>query len=68
MLADLVGTYSLVKNPLGRIHVSNDFEIEGLRNDQSRAMAAGAITLGGPYATVDSFLGWNTRRCGPPST
>ncbi|MEX2238625.1 MAG: FHA domain-containing protein [Dehalococcoidia bacterium] len=57
MLADLIDTYDLPKNPLGRLHVSNDFEIEAMRHDGARMYAAGAIILGGPYATVDSFLG-----------
>ncbi len=57
MLADLLQTYQLAKNPLGRIHVSNDFEIEGMRHEDAHMYACGAITLGGPYAPVDSFLG-----------
>ena len=57
LLDDLVRTYHLPLNPLGRLHVSNDFEVEGLRHNESRAYAAGAVTLGGPFATVDSFLG-----------
>jgi pSer/pThr/pTyr-binding forkhead associated (FHA) protein len=57
MLADLLQTYNLPKNPLGRVHVSNDFEIEGMRHGEARMWTAGAITLGGPYAPVDSFLG-----------
>ena len=28
-----------------------------MRNDKGKIYAAGAITLGGPYAAVDSFLG-----------
>ncbi|MPZ22358.1 MAG: FHA domain-containing protein [Dehalococcoidia bacterium] len=57
LLADLLATYNLRKNPLGRFHVSNDFEIEGLRHENARVYASGAITLGGPFAAVDSFLG-----------
>jgi hypothetical protein len=37
--------------------VSNDFELVEMRVSQGRMYAAGAITLGGPYAAVDSFLG-----------
>jgi hypothetical protein len=37
--------------------VTNDFEIPGMRHGDARMYAAGATTLGGPFATVDSFLG-----------
>jgi pSer/pThr/pTyr-binding forkhead associated (FHA) protein len=57
LLQDLIATYGLEENPMGRLHVANDFEIPGLRNGAGRAYAAGAITLGGPHAAVDSFLG-----------
>ena len=57
LLKDLVEQYSLELNPLGRLHVENDFEIPGMRNGDGRVYAAGAMTLGGPHAAVDSFLG-----------
>ena len=78
LLNDLVNHYSLPLNPLGRLSVSNDFELLEMRNTltppqntsptggvtpltrgvgKGRIYAAGAITLGGPYAAVDSFLG-----------
>ena len=57
LLADLVNHYSLPLNPKQRLTVANDFEILELRNRQGRLYAAGAITFGGPYAAVDSFLG-----------
>ncbi len=57
VLADLIETYHIPKNPLGRLDVSNDFEIEGMRHEGAHMYACGAITLGGPYAPVDSFLG-----------
>lgn len=57
MLDDLISTYGLAKNRHGRLAVSNDFEIEGMRHDSARMFAAGAMTLGGPHAAVDSFLG-----------
>jgi len=44
-------------NPLGRLSVANDFELVEMRNGRGRMYAAGAMTLGGPYAAVDSFLG-----------
>jgi hypothetical protein len=69
-LADLLDTYHLPRNhgyrvtdagpqkggPTG-LRCSNDFEIDGLRNNQGRVYAAGTITTGGPYLAVDSFLG-----------
>ncbi len=57
LLNDLVTHYNLALNPLGRLSVSNDFELVEMRGSRGRMYAAGAITLGGPYAAVDSFLG-----------
>jgi uncharacterized NAD(P)/FAD-binding protein YdhS len=57
LLDDLVTCYGLPLNPLGRLAVSQDFELPDLRSGQGRVYAAGAMTLGGPYAAVDSFLG-----------
>ncbi len=57
LLNDLVTHYNLPLNPLGRLSVSNDFELVEMRVSRGRMYAAGAITLGGPYAAVDSFLG-----------
>jgi pSer/pThr/pTyr-binding forkhead associated (FHA) protein len=57
VLKDLIETYGVAKNPLGRLAVSNDFEIESLRHADCHVYACGAMTLGGPYAPVDSFLG-----------
>ncbi|GAB4434878.1 MAG: hypothetical protein OHK0015_25080 [Chloroflexi bacterium OHK40] len=57
LLQDLVRHYNLALNPLERLHVENDFEVPGLRNGDGRVYAAGAMTLGGPVAAVDSFLG-----------
>lgn len=57
LLKDLLQHYRLPRNPKHRLHVSNTFEIEGLRNGSGRVYASGVITLGGPYAAVDSFLG-----------
>ncbi|WP_254174210.1 FHA domain-containing protein [Planktothrix pseudagardhii] len=63
-LNDLVTHYNLPLNTLGRLSVANDFELVEMRNSNSsgegfggRMYAVGAITLGGPYAAVDSFLG-----------
>ena len=66
VLRDLIDTYNLERNgisgnaaeqQLSGLKVSNNFEIEGLRNQSARAYAAGVVTLNGPYAAVDSFLG-----------
>jgi pSer/pThr/pTyr-binding forkhead associated (FHA) protein len=58
LLDDLVQHYRLPINPLGRLAVSNDFELPEMQSGtQGRMYAAGAMTLGGPYAAVDSFLG-----------
>jgi pSer/pThr/pTyr-binding forkhead associated (FHA) protein len=57
LLDDLVRHYNLPLNSLGRLSVSNDFELLEMRGLQCRMYAAGVITLGGPYAAVDSFLG-----------
>ncbi|KYC41324.1 hypothetical protein WA1_21695 [Scytonema hofmannii PCC 7110] len=57
LLADLVKHYSLPLNHLGRLSVANNFEVVEMRHGKGQIYAAGAITLGGPYAAVDSFLG-----------
>lgn len=57
LLNDLVGCYQLPLNHLGRLCVSNEFELVEMRASRGRMYAAGAVTLGGPYAPVDSFLG-----------
>ena len=57
LLKDLLEQYELGRNPKGRLKVANDFEIIGMQNSSGRIYACGAMTLGGPYAAVDSFLG-----------
>jgi pSer/pThr/pTyr-binding forkhead associated (FHA) protein len=57
LLRDLIDHYNLDLNPQMRLHVENDFEIKKMRNNRGRMYAAGVITLGGPYAPVDTFLG-----------
>jgi hypothetical protein len=57
LVNDLLNCYHLARNPLGRLKVNNDFEVEGMRNQEGRLYASGVLTLGGPYAAVDSFLG-----------
>lgn len=57
LLDDMVTQYNLPINPLGRLAVANDFELVEMRSGHGRMHTAGAMTLGGPYAAVDSFLG-----------
>lgn len=57
LLDDLVKHYNLPINHLGRLVVANNFELPEMRSSKGQMYAAGAITLGGPYAAVDSFLG-----------
>lgn len=57
LLEDLVKHYNLPLNHLGRLVVANNFELLEMRSGKGQIYAAGAITLGGPYAAVDSFLG-----------
>ncbi len=57
LLHDLLALYDLPRNTQQRLHVSNNFELETMRNGNGRIYASGIITLGGPYAPVDSFLG-----------
>ncbi len=56
-LKDMVDCYHLGLNPKGRLKVSNDFEVMGMSNGPGRVYASGVMTLGGPHAAVDSFLG-----------
>ncbi|MEM7348192.1 MAG: hypothetical protein AAF485_28515, partial [Chloroflexota bacterium] len=57
LLKNVLVAYELERNSLGRLKVTPDFEIEGLRNGNGQVYACGAITLGGAYAPVDSFIG-----------
>ncbi|MFN6517402.1 MAG: FHA domain-containing protein [Nostoc sp. CreGUA01] len=57
LLEDFVKHYNLPLNHLGRLAVADNFELVEMRSDKGQMYAAGAITLGGPYAAVDSFLG-----------
>jgi pSer/pThr/pTyr-binding forkhead associated (FHA) protein len=64
-LKDLVETYRLPRNRdynqevnvQRGLAVTNDFEVPGLRQNGGRVYAAGQITIHGPHAAVDSFLG-----------
>jgi pSer/pThr/pTyr-binding forkhead associated (FHA) protein len=56
-LKDMVDMYQLGLNPKGRLRVSNNFRVLGMSNGAGRVYATGVMTLGGPHAVVDSFLG-----------
>ncbi len=57
LLHDLVTHHQLGRNPKGRLKVSNDFEVLGMETGIGHVYAAGIMTLGGPHAAQDSFLG-----------
>jgi hypothetical protein len=57
LLQDLVDHCGAYLNALGRLEVTPTFEVRGTRNPPGRLYASGAMTLGGSYAPVDSFLG-----------
>jgi pSer/pThr/pTyr-binding forkhead associated (FHA) protein len=57
VIDDMMRLYGLERNPLGRLQVNDDFEVPGMRHGLAQMYASGAITLGGPHAAVDSFLG-----------
>lgn len=57
LLKDMVDMYHLERNPKGRLKVNSDFEAPGMMNGYGHFYASGAMTLGGPLAPVDSFLG-----------
>jgi hypothetical protein len=59
LLKDLFDMTGAQRSPYGRLSVGLTFEIDGTRNGDGRVYGAGSATLGGPYATVDSFLGLN---------
>ncbi len=55
--ADLVARSGARRNPKGRLAIERSFEVTGTRSGSGRMYASGAMTLGGSYAGVDSFLG-----------
>lgn len=57
LLQDMVDHHGLQVNKLGRLVVTNDHEVPGMRNGPGRFYAAGSMTLGGPLPGADSFLG-----------
>ncbi|UGT43756.1 hypothetical protein LTV02_10380 [Nocardia yamanashiensis] len=57
LLADLLVHTGARRNPLERLDVEPTFELIGARSAPGRLYASGSATLGGYYASVDSFLG-----------
>ena len=57
LLRELMEFSGARRNPHGRMDITDDFELAGTQSDPGRMYASGSITLGGPYAPVDSFLG-----------
>lgn len=57
VVSDLYEHTGAGRNPMGRLDVEKSFEVRGARIGSGRMYASGAITLGGYYAPVDSFLG-----------
>ena len=57
LLQDMVDHYGLEVNKLGRLGITNDMEVVGMRNGNGRFFAAGSMTLGGPLPGIDTFLG-----------
>ncbi|MCP3937085.1 MAG: hypothetical protein GY708_17150 [Actinomycetia bacterium] len=57
LLADLLTHCGAGQNSKGRLDVDPDFEVRGTRSGEGKMYASGAMTLGGHYAGVDSFLG-----------
>jgi hypothetical protein len=57
VLRELIEHSGARTNPHGRMDINDHFELVGTRSEPGRMYASGSITLGGPYAPVDSFLG-----------
>lgn len=57
LLADLLDFGGAQRNLLGKLQVEPNFQVRGCENPPGKMYAAGSITLGSYYATVDSFLG-----------
>lgn len=56
VLADLLDHSGAWRNPVGRLDVGTNFEVEGARNG-GKLYASGSATLGGPFPGVDTFFG-----------
>ncbi|WGV24216.1 FHA domain-containing protein [Halotia branconii] len=57
LFADLINRYNLSLSPYGGLQAAKDFEMKEMRNMRGRMYVSGVLTLGGPYAAIDTFLG-----------
>jgi hypothetical protein len=57
LLKDLLEHCDARRNPVGRLDVERTFEVRGTRNAPGVMYASGAVTLGGYFPGVDTFLG-----------
>jgi uncharacterized NAD(P)/FAD-binding protein YdhS len=58
LLSDLLKHSNASRNvPTGRLEVGRDFEVTGTASGDGRLYASGAMTLGGYFPGVDTFLG-----------
>jgi hypothetical protein len=58
LLTDLLTHSGAARNvPAGRLEVARDFEVIGTQSGNGRLYASGAMTLGGYFPGVDTFLG-----------
>lgn len=57
ILSDLGSRYKLPQNDVGRLAVTPDFELKGLRNGGGQVFMAGTMAFGNEFAPVDSFMG-----------
>ncbi|MEB3218835.1 MAG: FHA domain-containing protein [Nostocales cyanobacterium 94392] len=57
LFADLINRYKLSLSPYGGLQAAKDFEMKEMRNIRGRMYVSGVLTLGGPYAAIDTFLG-----------
>lgn len=57
LFADLINRYNLSLSPYGGLQAAKDFEMKEMRNIRGRMYVSGVLTLGGPYAAIDTFLG-----------
>lgn len=57
LFADLINRYNLPLSPYGGLQAAKDFEMREMRNMRGRMYISGVLTLGGPYAAIDTFLG-----------
>ena len=57
ILKDLLDCYEPERNILDQLALTENFELEDMRNGRGRIYVSGSAGLGNSYAPVDSFLG-----------